>query len=205
MRLLLLELRQKPGKIIGGNAHCLRLPGISGDEVRVVLDLVDPGRLVELTEIKERDQLLSLIVAADPQDPVVPGLDDPGIRCIFKDRMKRPERLEHPQAREQFALAGRAVFAQLRRLPVEIAPVNIPAVVPFEGILVIPVVIQLSDLVAAVYDGKARLGEQEGMKHPVQADTFTFSGFCSYSAASIPQREAVVPQSLASPRRGSSL
>ena len=101
---------------------------------------------------------------------VIIGFDDPGIRLIVKDFILRADRLQRAEGIEDPALAGRGVIAQRDLVPVEIAAVQIAAVVPLQRILVVSVIVLLADLVAAVQDRNAALREQESVEHDVQTD-----------------------------------
>ena len=65
-----------------------------------------------------------------------------------------------------------------RERPVEPAAVDIPAVIPFIGIIVIGVVVELSDLVAAVEYGDAALAQHPGVEHDI-----THQGACFFFRA----------------------
>ena len=166
----LIEVGQEPGKIVGGDADGFREAGLTGNKVDVVVVLVDPCGLVKGAEIEEGDELLALVVAADTQDVVVVGLDDPGVGLVVKDLVLGADGLEDAEGVENAAGAGVHVAALRDFLPVEFSAVEVTAVIPLERILVVGVVVFLADLVAAVEDRDAALGEEEGVQHDVKAD-----------------------------------
>ena len=57
-------------------------------------------------------------------------------------------------------------------IPVEVAAMDVAAVLAFDRVIMICVVIQLTDLVTAVEDRHTCLSEQECMKHDIELDSF---------------------------------
>src|SRR5699024_4670221 len=69
---------------------------------------------------------------------------------------------------------GAALF---RGSPVKVPSVKEPAVLPLDGVTVVAVVVQLPQLVAAVKNGQAALGKEEGVEHAVQIQALLRPGF----------------------------
>ena len=136
----------------------------------IVFGFVDPCDLIFLAEVEESDELLSLIVAADAEDVVIVGLDDPCVGLIVKDLVLGADDLEDAQGVKDSAFACGEVISESDFIPVEIAAVQITAVVPFQRIFVVGIVVFLADLITAVEHGNAALGEEEGVQHDIQAD-----------------------------------
>ena len=61
-------------------------------------------------------------------------------------------------------------MTQLSQHPLEIAPVNVAAVIPALGVLMVGVVVQLTHLVAAVQHGDAALNEHPCVQHQIAGD-----------------------------------
>ena len=108
---------------------------------------------------------------------VVVGLDDPCIGFVLKDVIGGADLFHDAEGVEDPAGAGRRIVALGDFIPVQISAVQVAAVLPFEGILVVGVVVFLADLIAAVENGDAALGEQEGVEHDIQADRAVQLGF----------------------------
>ena len=151
-------------------ADCFGGAGFLGDQVDIVFLLVDPGDLIVVAEVEQGDELLALVVAPDAQDVVIVGLHDPGVGLVVKDLVLGADGLERAEGLEDPALAGRRVVPLRGLVPVEVAAVQVAAVIPFEPVLMIGIVIFLADLIAAVEDRDAALGEEEGVEHDVQTD-----------------------------------
>ena len=170
LRQRLCEGGQQPGKVKCPDPDALRGPGLPGHEVHVVFDFVDPRGLVRIAEVEEGDQLLSAVVAADAEDVVVVGLHDPDVRLSLEDRIAPSDLLELQDRLVEAALPRRGIVALCHVVPVEITSVEIAAVVIAERVVMIAVVIQLADLVAAVDDRDAALRKEKCVQHDVQPD-----------------------------------
>ena len=101
---------------------------------------------------------------------VIIGLDDPCVRFIVKNFVLCTDGLQNTERAEDPAFAGREICSAFHLIPVEITAVEIAAVVPFERVLMVGIIVLLADLVAAVQYRDSALGEKEGMEHDIQAD-----------------------------------
>ena len=136
----------------------------------ILLGLVDPCGLIILAEVEESDELLTLVVTADAENVVIVWLDDPCVGLIVKDLMFRADGLEDTQCVEDPAFAGGCVVSESNFVPVEVAAVQITAVIPLQRIFMVGIIVLLADLVTAVENRNTALGEEEGVKHDIQAD-----------------------------------
>src|SRR5699024_7328529 len=99
------------------------------------------------------NQLVALVPAPDAQYMVAAGVKGPYLCLGVKGLFLGADLFQTAQTFKLFALAGGGVVAQFRQIPLEIAPVQVAAVVPLFGIVVVGVVVQLADLIAAVQHG----------------------------------------------------
>ena len=123
------------------------VPGFARQQVPVILRLVNAHGLFVGGEVEQGQQFVTVKVPPDAQDTVVVGFQGPHVRVAVKDRVVRPQILHLPQELENPSLPGGGVSALLRVLPGEVAPVDVPAVLHFQGVVVIAVVVELSDFV----------------------------------------------------------
>ena len=143
---------------------------LAGDQVRVLLVLIDPRGLVAVGEVEQTQDLLALVVSAHGKDVVVVGLQDPGVRLVLEGVDGSADLFQLPKGLEDPSLAGGDIIAELRLVPLHVAAVQVAAVLRLDGIVVVSVVVQLADLVAAVDHRDAALGQQERVQHEVQTD-----------------------------------
>ena len=101
---------------------------------------------------------------------IVVGFHDPCIGLIIKNFMLRAQTLHGAQGLEDPARTGRSIIPLCHFLPVEVSAVQVAAVVPLEGILMVGIIVFLPDLITAVQDRDAALGQQESVEHDIQPD-----------------------------------
>ncbi len=81
-----------------------------------------------------------------------------------------PDLLQTAQTHKLLALTGGLVVAHVGQIPLEVAPVDVAAVVPLFPVVMVGVVVELPHFVAAVQHRDAALGEHPGVEHQVAGD-----------------------------------
>ena len=168
--LFLLVVLEKPDILMSLQADVEGRPFEAICHICIFLVLLDPGGLLEGREVEEGKKLLAVIVTADAEDLVVPGLNRPDIRLGVKDAVFGANLLHPEEGLVNAALAGLRVVAERDLVPVKFSAVQITAVHRLHRVVMVGVIVELADLVAAVEHRDAALGHQEGMEHEVKAD-----------------------------------
>ena len=166
----LVEGGHEPQEAVAGHCDGLGRLGLAGHQVIVILDLIDPCDLLVLAEVEEREELFAVVISADREDVIVPGLDDPGVGFALEYAVFGADLLQLAQSLENAVLSGALDVAERRVVPVHVASVEVTAVLSLDRVVVIGVIVELADLVACVQDRDAALGQQECVQHDIETD-----------------------------------
>ena len=139
------------------------MPG-SVQEIGIAAVPVHAGMDKPAAEVEQAHQLPLSHPPAEGQDVGAAGLLHGHVRPGVKAGLRRPDGLHLPEALEKLALAGLRVRPPLRQVPGEVPPVEIAAVLPLVGVVVIAPVVEPAHLVAAVNHGDAALAEHPGVE-----------------------------------------
>ncbi len=164
------KIRKKPCEAVSRNAYCPGRAPLAGQHVIIVFLLINPGGLVELGEIEQRNQFLSLVIAADTEDMVIPGFDDPRVGFGLEHLIALPHHCQAADRLKENSLPRRGVVSKRRLIPVEISAMQISRIICLQGILVVAVIIELSDLITTVQHRNAALRKQKCVQHDIQTD-----------------------------------
>ncbi len=111
-------------------------------------------RLRLIAEVEERQHFLLLclfaVIPADAENVIVPRLNKPSIRRVREHFLSITESRQCVYCVEEFSFRRGKIFPLGRILPVKRPAVNVSAVGCLVGVVVVRVVVELSDFVAAV-------------------------------------------------------
>ena len=135
---------------IGRELDRISFPLLAGDEVLPPAGLANPGSLPAAGEVEEGEDTGPVLPPPDPKDPVVPGVQRPEVGVAVKGGRAAASRFQTEQAVENLLFDGAGDAALFRLLPIEISPVDKPAVGRLVGVQMVGVVVFLGDFVPGV-------------------------------------------------------
>ncbi len=121
-------------------------------------------------EVEQANQLPAILPAAQGKNAAVSAVLHPHVGVGVEAGLLRPDSRQPAQSRKDPALTRIRAVPALRHIPAEIPAVDIAAVVPLLGVVVITVVVELAYLVAAVDHGDAALREHPCVERQVAGD-----------------------------------